>query len=251
MCIIAYVRKGVKLENDYLTRFHHRNPHGAGIAIWNDNERKWEVVKGLMTLEEIEDFMTSKKLVDTKDHPTFVIHFRYATAGSIIPELTHPFKITLQNDECIFFHNGVFRIDTGESYYYGSSYIKSYNNYQKFKSDESDTSLFCKKISQIKPTKEQLKIILQDWLLDDIISSSRLAVCFHGEEDPLLVGSWYEKNGLLLSNLYSAEPISYYEKLYSSGGSCDTGLLDYYLDEDEDIGKNNGKKKKVNKKVKK
>ncbi len=104
MCIIAYC-KYRKLNNEELKNCFITNSDGIGIG-W---QKKGLVYfkKGFMNLESFKEFY--------KDFSHFphVVHFRTGTSGGKTPELTHPFKISLENPlegktrKGVLFHNGV------------------------------------------------------------------------------------------------------------------------------------------------
>lgn len=83
MCVAAVIFKSVSL--DYLTCMENDNPHGAGLA-WEQDGRIY-FVKGL----------TAKEIFDMQEmgvvrYP-YLMHYRWATHGDKVPELTHPFPI--------------------------------------------------------------------------------------------------------------------------------------------------------------
>jgi len=106
MCVITISPEGKKLNKKKIEEMWDSNPHGAGVA-YPLSSKKLKVVKGIM---ELDDFL--KIYYDIPEVP-HVFHFRFASVGARIPELTHPFDV---NDpfrtELIFvtdkvlFHNG-------------------------------------------------------------------------------------------------------------------------------------------------
>jgi len=84
------------------------NSDGAGVAWINKKVVKWR--KGFMTLDDLE-----KWYFELSPPPLpHVVHFRSATAGDIIPELTHPFVLDViesstkgKTREGVLFHNGI------------------------------------------------------------------------------------------------------------------------------------------------
>lgn len=100
MCILILKPKGVSLP-DYSTlcRCAGHNPHGFGFALPGQ--------KPFKTL----DFQRFIKEVYSADEDLpMILHFRYATHGSIKPSNCHPFKDDSNN--LIFAHNGVMNIQT-------------------------------------------------------------------------------------------------------------------------------------------
>lgn len=111
MCIIVIKDKGVKTDRDLLHTCFQNNPDGCGIA-YGDGKTV-HVVKGLMTEESLD--LALDIFEKDLEKNVSVFHFRQATAGKVIPELTHPFPIpanktnrysTLYNANCVLFHNG-------------------------------------------------------------------------------------------------------------------------------------------------
>jgi len=106
MCVIAYC-KTRKLDENEIRNCFITNSDGIGIA-W---QRKGLVhfKKGFMNLGSFKEFYKDF------NHFPHVIHFRTGTSGGKIPELTHPFKIDLENPlegktrKGVLFHNGVIR----------------------------------------------------------------------------------------------------------------------------------------------
>jgi len=107
MCIIA-VCNDRPLTRKECKRCWNSNSDGAGVAWIEKKVVRWK--KGFMTLDDLE-----KWYFELSPPPLpHVIHFRSATAGDIIPELTHPFvmdvvKSTIKGKtkRGVLFHNGV------------------------------------------------------------------------------------------------------------------------------------------------
>ena len=97
MCVIIIKEKGVALpSNNILERAAMYNPHGFGFC----TPRK--MYKTL----SFEAFMENIHWA-SKNEPC-IIHFRYATTGSVKRANCHPFK----HNDIYFAHNGVLNIDT-------------------------------------------------------------------------------------------------------------------------------------------
>ena len=106
MCIIAVCRDR-KLSEEELLACWENNSDGAGMA-WFDN--KYHVIeKGYMNIDLFKERYSE---IDILPH---VVHFRIATAGGVIPQLTHPFicskmsplEIEWKGKEPVLFHNGI------------------------------------------------------------------------------------------------------------------------------------------------
>jgi len=107
MCIIAIAAER-RLTSEELDTCFKNNSDGAGIA-WATPNGKVHMEKGFMTIEELKSFYQN-------DIPLpHVIHFRIATSGDVMPEMTHPYLMTESSelsisgslDVPVLFHNGV------------------------------------------------------------------------------------------------------------------------------------------------
>ena len=100
MCIMILKPKNVSVPTyDTLCRCARHNPHGFGFSIPNN--------KPFKTLD-FDRFIEEIYSVD--ENLPMIIHFRYATHGSIKPSNCHPFKD--DSNGLIFAHNGVLGINT-------------------------------------------------------------------------------------------------------------------------------------------
>jgi hypothetical protein len=107
MCVISVSLKGAKFPVDELKKMWDSNLHGAGIA-WLDG-RKVRVKKGFMKFDELVEFY-GEEIPKGVMH---AIHFRLRSAGEVVPQLTHPFRIDdIDSQELeyeasgVLFHNG-------------------------------------------------------------------------------------------------------------------------------------------------
>ncbi len=105
MCIIMICNE--KPTDKILEEANRLNSDGAGIAYRENNEVHWQ--KGL-NLREIKKY--------TKELPLpYIVHFRIATIGGRVSELTHPFPVTADSPNwlagktkgSVLFHNGTYR----------------------------------------------------------------------------------------------------------------------------------------------
>ncbi len=106
MCVISVSLKGKKFSEADLKKMWDANPHGAGIAFIEEDQVK--VIKGLM---QFDDFMEAYEAIPTGK--THALHFRLRSAGEILPQLTHPFRVdTIDTQKlkytahAVLFHNG-------------------------------------------------------------------------------------------------------------------------------------------------
>lgn len=81
MCVAAVIKRAVPLSD--LQNMEIDNPHGAGVAWAQDGEIQFR--RGL-TAAQIFDMQTRGEMT----YP-YLLHFRWATHGPRVPELTHPF----------------------------------------------------------------------------------------------------------------------------------------------------------------
>lgn len=94
MCVIIYKPKGIELPSiELLTKAYQRNPHGCGLVTPSIQ------YKGL----SFESFKRHLKQCSA-DEP-MLIHFRYATHGSVKKANCHPFYD--EATDTYFMHNGV------------------------------------------------------------------------------------------------------------------------------------------------
>jgi len=105
MCIIAISIDRYLTEQEIRNCFSN-NPDGAGFAYVADD--KVHVEKGFMTVEALLEAYQGIPL-------PHVVHWRTATSGGILPEMTHPYKMTEDSelftqgdlDVSVLFHNGI------------------------------------------------------------------------------------------------------------------------------------------------
>jgi hypothetical protein len=96
MCVIA-ICQGNYLNENEIRKMWSANSDGAGIVWWNGGLK---MKKGFMKLKSFLNFYDSIK------NFTHIIHFRIATAGSALFNLTHPFKVETSKGNGYLFHNG-------------------------------------------------------------------------------------------------------------------------------------------------
>lgn len=83
MCVAAVIFEPVSME--YLTAMEDDNPHGAGVAWLQDGRIRF--ARGLTAADIFQ--MQSDNVMS---YP-YLMHYRWATHGEKIPELTHPFPL--------------------------------------------------------------------------------------------------------------------------------------------------------------
>jgi hypothetical protein len=113
MCVIGYKPHGVEpITKEVLKLCWKQNKHGAGYAIYN-NDETWRYAKGFMKWSHF--WKAFKKEKVTKD-TCYVVHFRIKSAGAITKQNTHPFvlskdyrrmgKLSSKSEKVLIFHNG-------------------------------------------------------------------------------------------------------------------------------------------------
>jgi hypothetical protein len=117
MCLIAYVPKGVKYPIKDIEKQWNYNPHGLGIAILRGINKEPIIIKGMDSLSS-----ARAELAKHSKHER-VVHFRYATQGTVDADNCHPHRI---DSESWLFHNG---------------HIHGFGN-----NKESDTKDYCKRV---------------------------------------------------------------------------------------------------------
>jgi len=177
MCVICYKPINAVLSYEDAVLMWEANSHGAGFCVWDEKSRTWKMKKGFMSFEALWQEMEPY----TKEGSILVAHFRIVSRGKVCPEQTHPFEITLEEGVAYLFHNGTLDI--------------------RITQGSSDTFELAYQLSQLKPRKGHLKMLLKEGgLLERVRAHSRFAVCLPDEEEPFLVGRWEEIRGLKTSN---------------------------------------------------
>ena len=231
MCVISVSLYGTKFSERDLKKMWESNPHGAGVA-WIEKGRV-KVVKGLMRFDDLMEVYESIPEV------MHAIHFRLRSAGEILPQLTHPFRVDIidmqklkYTAKAVLFHNGT---------------VADWR------------SLFLSVLSSFRK-KDREKILALDSVSDTYVIS--LLVNRFGyqiikhldvggkwlifKQEPIFYGFWEEdkKNGFVYSNMswkYSVN-VRYSYSLLSRGwrgDRCDvgcSGVGDWYkYDKDDEI----------------
>jgi len=107
MCTLAFCHKR-KLTYTEFKNCNDANEDGVGFAFSRNG--KQYLIKGFMTFDTAWNFY--KKVPEGKAH---IVHFRLSTAGTVVPQLTHPFICSdasplhteYEGNEPLLFHNGM------------------------------------------------------------------------------------------------------------------------------------------------
>ena len=169
MCVIIVKKKGIELPSkDFLRSAARENPDGCGFATSSGEyfrsvnfERFWS------------EFSKRAKVEDD-----IVIHFRWATHGSVKMRNCHPFKGEVDGKALFFAHNGVLPIES--------------------KNDMTDSEIYFRETALPYLTIEHGFTDLTDEVFEEDCMGSKFA--FVSEEGLHLFGHWEQYKGLLLSN---------------------------------------------------
>jgi hypothetical protein len=220
MCVIAVSLKGKKFSEENLRKMWDSNSHGAGIA-WIE-KGKVRVVKGLMTFD---NFIEVYKSIS--EGVVHAVHFRLKSAGEVVPQLTHPFRIDSLDMQqlryqakSVLFHNGTVS-------HWQSLFISILSSFTK---KQRDKILALKNVSDT----YVVSLIVYRYgyqILKHIDGISRWLIF---KPEPVFYGLWEEdrRNGFKYSNMswkysYSGVGVGYSYRTLSNGwkgeNSCDVG----------------------------
>lgn len=203
MCVAAIISCPVSL--DYLRKMAESNPHGGGVA-WPDAASGLMRFKKGLTAEEIHALQESGELTFP-----YLLHFRWATAGDKVPEMTHPFPVGIRAlfgelegaAEQVLIHNGTMSWAQQKYWVPNTDYL--YHLPWELINRASDTAIAA-------------------WLLaepgsQDILKALQWATCLASVQDGQLVtettGEWDEFEGNKYSNLHW---LPYSKRPGASGG---------------------------------
>lgn len=185
MCIIAYAKNGVKIEENVIRTMFEGNPDGAGVMWKPLNGGNIEIRKGFMDVESLLKAWNKIPVECEK-----AIHCRIATSGKISKGCCHPFPVRPKTDmmkkavdKCYMtlMHNGVISQCTPKS---------------GMKATCSDTMVFAAKY--LYPLQKQIdKECIQDLL--ESFAASRLLI-MRANAPTIMLGNWVEDKGVYYSN---------------------------------------------------
>lgn len=163
MCVICYRPKGVKMPNmATLKKMYKRNPDGVGFCT---------PARTYKTLE-FDDF--AREIAKVGDEPV-IIHFRWATHGSVKKSNCHPFS----KGGVKFAHNGVLPIPS--------------------ENDKTDSQLCFERVVFPAITHLGWRSKEADEIIENAACGSRFAIM--NGKDVELFGRWQQVNGLYFSNM--------------------------------------------------
>lgn len=185
MCIIAYAKSGVKIEEHIIKTMFIGNPDGAGVMWKPLDGGNIEIRKGFMDVESLLKAWNKIPVECEK-----AIHCRIATSGKISKGCCHPFPVRPKTDmmkkavdKCYMalMHNGVISQCTPKN---------------GMKATCSDTMVFAAKY--LYPLQKQIdKECIQDLL--ESFAASRLLI-MRANAPTIMLGNWVEDKGVYYSN---------------------------------------------------
>lgn len=166
MCVLCVCKAGHGLPSrDDLWAMHRANPHGMGFA------SKSIHYKGM----SFETFYNRLQFVPENEN--IIIHFRYATHGSVCAKNCHPFK----RGSLWFAHNGILDISP--------------------KGDMTDSETAFNDILYPVAKEYGVRSDEMKYTVADIIGGSKFAFLDKKSGDVSLYGNFQEYHGMLCSNL--------------------------------------------------
>lgn len=196
MCIIIYSNDGKQIKEQILKDCFRNNPNGAGIMWKTKYSDEVNIIKGLMTYEQL------KAAYDTiGEARELAIHCRIATSGKINSKTCHPFplrntpsKMTRSRDTTNVgvMHNGVIPFCTPKG---------------GINAKYSDTMEFTANI--LYPIRNELDSPAIQTLLEES-TSSRLLIMRQNAET-IMLGHWVSDEGLFFSNSTYKTVKTYYD----------------------------------------
>lgn len=226
MCLIIHVKKGVDKQDKFIEEAIRKaaefNKDGMGYILKREDNSLF-INKGFF---DVNSFLKAIKKEKVNLNDELTIHLRIGNKGETNTNMCHPFVISKDPEEIDGFIKG--RTDKPVLMHNGTMYRYSIANSKK-----SDTYFFTKNVMSNEPVLNFLKADsdLFNHIMQPHLCSSRLAVVFPDETESILIGNWFEINGLFFSKDYHEEyfpkkiieiPFNnfkrdqdYYDKLYN------------------------------------
>lgn len=185
MCIIAYIPAGTQISEEMMKLNFVNNPDGAGM-MWKEGKgQEIMIKKGYKTVEDLmNDYYCIPETFER------AVHFRIATSGKISSATCHPFPVRKNVEEMrknedktgmALMHNGIISFCTPKG---GMS------------ATFSDTMVFASKF--LFPFRGMMNNKALQELIEHA-DNSRFLI-FSKENEPILLGKWEEKDGIMYSN---------------------------------------------------
>lgn len=195
MCIIVYKPQGITMpKNSILENCFDSNPDGAGFMYQDHNSNKVIINKGFMTFNSLIIAIQSLKSELDITAIDLILHFRYATQGSISPGNCHPFPITKKvkelkelqiSSKMAMVHNGIINFCTDY-----------HTNKTKRQAILSDTQIFIKNYL----AKMNNSTLFNPAVLALIEESTGSKFVFMDANRTELIGNFIEDKGIYYSN---------------------------------------------------
>jgi len=207
MCVIIVCQKR-NITDKEMEKMWAGNPHGAGMA-WISKAGKVCFKKGITKLADLKAFYHSRKF-----RLPHVVHFRIATVGAIMPELTQPFicspnspiRMDHEGDEKVLFHNGTYR------------------DWETILA----TTAIATETRVLGPVNDsRLAAILQHFvpaMLNNIATETRNLFALLSKKGCTIIGHFDEVDGILCSNLHWKESR---KVIQGAGGKGHSDRSDY------------------------
>lgn len=235
MCLIIHIKKGVdknsKFIEEAIRKAEEFNKDGMGYILKREDNSLF-INKGFF---DVDNFIESINEENVGLNDELTIHLRIGNKGETSPNMCHPFVISSDNQEIDEFLKG--QTDKPVLMHNGTMYRYSVANSKK-----SDTYFFTRDVMNndavLNFVKQDSKMF--DKLMQPHLSSSRLILVFPDQSDTILLGEWFEINGLLFSKDYNKEyfnkkvinlPVPYDRSHYSEYYHWD----DYYDEANTDL----------------
>jgi glucosamine 6-phosphate synthetase-like amidotransferase/phosphosugar isomerase protein len=215
MCVIT-INQNKKLNKEDIKKIWNSNPDGAGIIYYKNGQLRFK--KGIMNLKKFLEIYEKIEL-------PHIVHFRLASIGKIVPELTHPFPVFENNklegkSRLLFAHNG--HIGNYEILYH---YLKEMG--VKFDDNVNDSYVLARSLSLL-PEKQIEEFI------NKVIGGSKMVLVYPDYKIKKF-GNFIEEDGIEYSNISWAYGYYDYYKNYQKSLGFETYIpYKYRIDEDEE-----------------
>lgn len=210
MCLIIHREKDSEISAEFLENVRSKNPDGWGI-LYHNRRGQARVVKGL----EMSDFWAKFRAFE-KYNSECIIHFRYATKGSVNRDNAHPYLVLGGKNPIYLMHNGTISIEGA-----------------KKNGKLSDTRIFIRDV--LKPMLEHIKNPHEfirtkhfEFMMESVAGDNSSRFVLFDHEGSLFYGGWYKTTkGVWVSNTYAyTVDNAYTKKVTYPNYSSATGYWD-------------------------